>query len=171
VSYLKDVVSVIEVHELDGKLLRQIPLPAVGDGSISGDEEDDTAYIHFTSFTHPTEILETSIKKGDQRTGVKLSGPVDPSRFTVEQVSFTSKDKTRVPMFIVRPKDLKKDGSAPLYLTGYGGFQISITPSFDASLYPWLERGGVYAVPNLRGGGEFGEDWHPAGMLHHKQHA
>src|SRR5262249_7257100 len=132
-------------------------------------QDDDTAYIHFTSFTYPTEILETSIKSGKQRTWFKTNVPIDPARFTVEQVSFTSKDKTRVPMFIVRPKEFQKDGNAPLYLTGYGGFQISITPSFDASLYPWLERGGVFAVPNLRGGGEFGEDWHRAGMLHNKQ--
>jgi len=168
-SYLSDVASRIEIHDLDGDLVREIPLPAVGSASISGDHNQDTAYIQFTSFTYPTEILETSIKTGKTKTWFKANVPIDPELFTVEQVSFTSKDKTRVPMFIVRAKAFQKDGSAPVYLTGYGGFQISITPAFDAALYPWLERGGAIAVPNLRGGGEFGEDWHRAGMLHNKQ--
>jgi prolyl oligopeptidase len=168
-TYLKDAATRLEVRELDGKFVREIALPAIGSASASGNQDDDVVYVSFTSFTHPAEILETSIATGASRTWNRAKVPIEAGRFVVEQVSYTSRDGTRVPMFIVHAKDLKKDGSAPLYLTGYGGFQISITPDFDASLFPWLERGGVFAVPNLRGGGEFGEEWHRAGMLHKKQ--
>ena len=169
VSYLKDVASHLELRHLDGTLMREIPLPTVGSAGISGERDEDTAYVAFTSFTHPHEVLELSVATGATKTWFASKVPVDRSRFVVEQVSFASKDGTRVPMFIVHARDLKKDGTAPLYLTGYGGFQISMTPAFASSIFPWLERGGVYAVPNLRGGGEFGEEWHRAGMLHAKQ--
>src|SRR5207249_8131185 len=95
--------------------------------------------------------------------------PVDPSPYTVEQVWYPSKDGTKVSMFVIRRKEMPRDGSTPFLLTGYGGFNISMTPSFVASIYPWLEAGGGYAIPNLRGGGEYGEAWHKAGMLHRKQ--
>jgi prolyl oligopeptidase len=95
--------------------------------------------------------------------------PVDPSRFTVEQVFYPSKDGTRISMFVVAPKGIAKDGSHRMLLTGYGGFQMSETPEFRATIYPWLERGGLYAIPNLRGGGEYGEKWHQDGMRLRKQ--
>jgi prolyl oligopeptidase len=185
-GYLKDVVSKVEVRETDGKLVREIALPTLGTASmLYGREDEDEAYYSFTSFTYPTEIYETSVKKGptvraestaDSPKGTlkdklwfRLKIPVDPSRYAVEQIFATSKDGTKIPIFVVRPKDLGKDGSAPAILFGYGGFRSSQTPAFQASMYPWLERGAVYAIANLRGGSEYGEDWHRAGMRTHKQ--
>jgi prolyl oligopeptidase len=109
------------------------------------------------------------MKTGKTELYARTKVPVDPSPFMVEQVFFPSKDGTRISMFIVRRKDLKKDGSARTLLYGYGGFLISETPEFVSSIYPWIERGGVYAAPNLRGGGEYGEEWHKAGMRLNKQ--
>src|SRR5712691_5485 len=170
-KYLKDVVSHVEVHGLDGQLVREVPMPERGAASnLVGDEEDDEAYYSFESFTFPREIWRTSVKNGGADLHFRLSVPVDPKPFTVEQVFFESKDGTRVPMFIVRRKDQKLDGQTPAILTGYGGFTFSNTPVFSAGMYPWLERGGIYAVANLRGGSEYGEDWHRAGMLGNKQH-
>jgi prolyl oligopeptidase len=115
------------------------------------------------------EIYATSIKTGKGELYAKVKVPVDPTPYVVEQVFFPSKDGTRVSMFVVRKKDAKKDGTNRVLLYGYGGFQASETPSFVSTIYPWLERGGVYALVNLRGGGEYGEDWHKAGMLLKKQ--
>ncbi len=168
-DYLKDVASKVEVHDLDGKLVREIALPAIGSASLSGREDEDEAYLSFTSFTFPTEIHETSIKTGESKLWFKLKLPVDPSKFDVEQFFFKSKDGTRVPMFVLHGKEVKKDGKAPLLMFGYGGFKSSQTPNFRSSAFPWLERGGVYAIVNLRGGSEYGEDWHRAGMKRSKQ--
>jgi prolyl oligopeptidase len=169
-GYLRDVVSLLELRELDGSKPRAVKLPAVGSASVLiGQPDEDEAYFVFTSFTYPSEIHEVSVKKNEPRLFSRVKVPVDPSKYAVEQVFFTSKDGTRVPMFIVRPLDLKRDGSAPVLLTGYGGFQAAMTPSFRSSIYPWLERGGVFAVPNLRGGSEYGEEWHRGGMKHNKQ--
>jgi prolyl oligopeptidase len=169
-TYLKDASSRVEIRELDGSLVRELALPGIGTAStFVGVEDDDAAYFSFESYTSPFEIFETSIKTGKTESYAKLSIPVDPSRFSVEQVFFPSKDGTRVSMFIVAPKDAPRDGSARLLLYGYGGFQISQTPAFTGSMIPWLERGGVFAVANLRGGGEYGETWHKAGMLEKKQ--
>jgi prolyl oligopeptidase len=169
-NYLKDVASLVEIRDLDGKMVRTLPLPGIGTvGGPSGNEDEDEAYFSFTSYTFPTEIHSLSIASGETKLWFRLEAPVDPTPFTAEQVFFKSKDGTRVPMFIVHRKDLKKDGSTPALLTGYGGFQISETPAFSASRFAWLERGGLVAIPNLRGGGEYGESWHQAGMLEHKQ--
>ncbi|XXT39161.1 prolyl oligopeptidase family serine peptidase [Sorangium sp. So ce513] len=169
-SYLKDASSRVEVRSLDGKLVREVPLPGIGTvGGPSGLPDEDEAYFSFESFTSPQEIYATSIKTGETSLYARIDVPVDPSPFTVEQTFFPSKDGTKISMFIVRRKDMKKDGSSRALLYGYGGFQISQTPSFTASMYPWLERGGVYAVANLRGGGEYGEAWHRDGMLLKKQ--
>src|SRR5207247_28794 len=108
-----------------------------------GEPDEDEAYFSFTSYTYPTEIHSLSMKSGQTRLWFRLEVPVDPSPFLAEQVFFTSKDGTRVPMFIVHRKDFKRDGSTPTLLTGYGGFQISETPGFSPALYVWLERGGV----------------------------
>jgi prolyl oligopeptidase len=170
VTYLKDVVSEVEIRELDGTVVRALPLPGLGSvGGPSGNEDEDEAYFSFTSFTHPTEIYALSMKSGATKLWFRLDAPVDPKPYLVEQVFFKSKDGTRIPMFIVRRKDLVRDGSTPALLTGYGGFQISETPYFSASRFAWLEQGGLVAVPALRGGGEYGEAWHEAGMLHNKQ--
>jgi prolyl oligopeptidase len=170
-GYLKDVASRLEIRDTDGKLLREVPLPAVGSASVLlGQPDEDEAYFVFTSFTYPTEIYELSVKgKEAPKLFYRVKVPVDPARFVVEQVFYTSKDGTRIPMFLVHDKSIKKDGTAPTLLYGYGGFQVALTPGFRSSIFPWLERGGVYAVPNLRGGSEYGEEWHRGGMHHKKQ--
>jgi prolyl oligopeptidase len=169
-TYLKNAASEVSVHELDGKKVRDITLPGVGSAyGLVGRSDEDEAYFTFESFTMPAEIHKTSIKTGETSLHSRVVAPIDPSPYLVEQVFFPSKDGTRVSMFIVRRKDLKKDGSTRALLYGYGGFQVSETPAFSGSIFPWLERGGLFAVANLRGGGEYGEDWHKAGMLLKKQ--
>lgn len=169
-SYLKDVATHLELHELGGKLVREIPLPALGSASnLIGREDDDDAYFTFTSFTYPTEIYETNVKTGATSLHYRMKVPVDPSKYALDQAFATSKDGTNVPYFIVHAKDQKLDGTAPALLYGYGGFTVSQKPGFTSSAYPWLERGGVYVVANLRGGAEYGEAWHQAGMHLHKQ--
>jgi prolyl oligopeptidase len=168
--YLKDVVSQTELHDEDGKLLHAIELPGIGAVSgLSGNPDDDLFYYSFRSFTIPTKILETSARTGKTTPWYEQRVPVDPSRFVVEQKFATSKDGTRVPFFVVRPKTMKTDGSTPTVLTGYGGFDIASKPYFAASIYPWLEQGGAWVVANMRGGSEYGEAWHRHGMLHEKQ--
>ena len=169
IAYLKDVVSELELHELDGKLVRRIPLPAKGSAStLMGHPDEDDAYFSFTSFTYPTEIYETSVKTGATKLYFKLDVPVDPSKYTVDQAFARSKDGTKVPYFVIAPKGVDKS-KAPALVYGYGGFLVTMSPHFTSSAYPWLEHGGIYVVTNLRGGGEYGEPWHQAGMGHHKQ--
>lgn len=169
-SYMVNASSRVDIANLDGKVLRTIELPGIGSvHGPSGNPEDDTAYYGFSSYTTPTTVYETSIKSGESKSWFELEVPVDPTPFTVEQVWYESKDKTKISMFIVRRKDMPRDGSTPVLLTGYGGFNISYTPSFVATYFPLLEKGGAVALPNLRGGGEYGEEWHKAGMLGHKQ--
>jgi prolyl oligopeptidase len=169
-SWLKNASSELELRALDGKPLRKVALPGIGtSGGISGLPEEDEAYFDFTSFTVSSQIFRTSIKSGAVEKWAEVKVPVDPSPYTVEQVWYPSKDGTKVSMFVVRRKDLKLDGATPFLLTGYGGFNVSETPEFYGSRYPWLEAGGGFAVPNLRGGGEYGEAWHKAGMLDKKQ--
>jgi prolyl oligopeptidase len=168
--YLKDVATHLEIHDLSGALVREIALPAIGTAFLAGDEDQDDAYYSFQTFNFPTEIHETSIAKGGDTLWFRQKVPVDPTAYVVEQVFFASKDGTKIPMFLVHGKSTPRDGSAPVLLTGYGGFNVSETPAFAKSIFPWLERGGVYAMANLRGGGEYGEAWHKAGMRHEKQH-
>jgi prolyl oligopeptidase len=168
--YLKDVASRLELHDLDGKLIREVKLPGLGsvDGLV-GLPEDDTVYYGFESFTTPHEIYSTSIKSGASELYAKVKVPIDPSGYAIEQQFAQSKDGTKVSLFIVHKKDMKKDGSNKVLLYGYGGFQAVEAPSFISTIYPWIERGGVYVLANLRGGGEYGEDWHKSGMLLKKQ--
>jgi prolyl oligopeptidase len=169
-SYVKNASSTLEVRELDGKPVREVTLPGIGSiGGPSGRDDEDEAYFSFESFTTPNEVHVTSMKTGVTSLYSKTTVPIDPAPYTVDQVFYPSKDGTKISMFIVRRKDLVKDGNARVLLYGYGGFQLNETPAFTNSLYPWLEHGGVYAVPNLRGGAEYGEDWHKAGMLLQKQ--
>ncbi|HEY2370557.1 MAG TPA: prolyl oligopeptidase family serine peptidase [Polyangiaceae bacterium] len=168
-AYLVDVVSHLELRDLDGKLVREIPLPGTGASStLVGTPDDDEAYFSFTSFTYPTEIYETSVKTGDTKLWFKLNVPVDPSKYVVEQAFAKSKDGTRVPFFVVHGKE-QKPGTIPVLVYGYGGFLAAQKPRFTSSAYPWLERGGAYVVTNLRGGAEYGEPWHQAGMRNKKQ--
>jgi prolyl oligopeptidase len=170
-AYLKDVVTQLELRDENGKLVRRIELPTLGaSGGLSGVVDDDLAYYSFQSFTYPTEIYETSVKTGKTSTFYKLKVPVDPTKFAVDQLFASSKDGTRVPFFVVRAKELVKNGSTPTVLFGYGGFQAALTPSFSSSIYPWLEHGGIWVVANLRGGSEYGEEWHRHGMRLEKQH-
>jgi prolyl oligopeptidase len=167
---MKNAASGLEVRGLDGKLVREVALPGIGTvGGVVGDEDDDEAYFSFESFTTTPRSYKTSMKKGGAELFYEVKVPVDAAPYSVEQVWYPSKDGTKISMFIVRKKDMAKDGSTPFLLTGYGGFQVSMTPSFSPSLFPWLEAGGGYALPNLRGGGEYGEEWHKAGMREHKQ--
>ena len=169
-TLMKDVHSDLRIHDLGGKLVRDIELPGIGASfGMTGNPEDDVAYFSFQSFTIPTRIYRTSINTGKTSEWASIEVPIDPSPYKVEQVWFDSKDGTKVPMFVVTRKDIVLDGSTPFLLYGYGGFNVNMRPYFRSSIYPWLEAGGGYAVPNLRGGGEFGEEWHKAGMLANKQ--
>jgi prolyl oligopeptidase len=169
-SYLRDAASEIEVRTLEGAPVRTVALPGVGSsGGIVGNPDEDEAFFDFSSFTEAPQIYRTSIQTGKTELWSKVDVPVDPSPYTVTQVFYASKDGTRIPMFLVHRKDLPTDGSTPFLLTGYGGFDLAVEPSFIGSLYPWLEAGGGFALANLRGGGEYGEEWHRAGMLGNKQ--
>ncbi|MEB2312884.1 MAG: prolyl oligopeptidase family serine peptidase [Sorangiineae bacterium] len=169
-KYLVDVVSRLELRDLDGKLIREVALPGLGTASsLVGDPDDDLAYFAYESFTEPPIIFETSVKTGAQSVFYETKLPITPARFVAEQVKFRSKDGTSVPMFVIHAKEAKRDGANPTILYGYGGFQVAETPSFSSSIYPWLEQGGVYVIANLRGGSEYGEEWHRAGMRRKKQ--
>jgi prolyl oligopeptidase len=169
-AYLRSAASLLEIHEIDGRLVREVPLPGIGTvRDLVGRDDEDDAYFSFTSFTTPTTIYKTSVRTGTTSLHSQVKVPADLTPYTVSQVFYPSKDGTRISMFVVHRKDLVRDGSARCLLEGYGGFLVSETPAFAAGVVPWLEKGGVYAVPNLRGGGEYGEAWHEAGMLLHKQ--
>jgi prolyl oligopeptidase len=170
IRYLRNVASEIEIHALDGKLVRKIDLPPLGAATaMVGLPEDDTAYFEFQSFTVPPVVYKTSIASGKLTEWARVSFPIDTATLAAEQVRYRSKDGTEVPMFILHQNDVTKNGMRPTLLTAYGGFQISLTPHFSPGLAVFLEHGGVVAIPNLRGGGEFGEDWHRAGMMANKQ--
>jgi prolyl oligopeptidase len=169
-EYLKDVTTEVRVATLQGKPVRTVALPGVGAASnLVGLEDNDEAYFIFTSFTVPRLVYKTSVSSGKTELWAKVELPMDPEAYATEQVFYTSKDGTRVPMFVVRRKDLKRDGNAPTLLYGYGGFNVNMEPTFRASILPWLDAGGVYAVANLRGGGEYGKAWHEAGRMARKQ--
>ena len=169
-TYLANACSKIALHDLAGKHVRDVALPGIGTAStISGEPDEDTGYYSFTSFTEPQQIFKTSLSTGATTEWARVKLPIDTSKVTTDQVWFASKDGTKISMFIIHNKDVKKDGSNPTILYGYGGFSVSLTPGFAGSRVVWLENGGVYAIPNLRGGGEYGEDWHKAGMLATKQ--
>ncbi|MBK9753559.1 MAG: S9 family peptidase [Nannocystis sp.] len=171
-SYLRDAHNELQLRDLEGAPIGPIALPGLGSTSgLVGEPDDPRAYFHFTSFTQPDQIYSTDVQRGETHLWRAIEVPVDTSRFTVEQVRYPSKDGTPISMFIVRRRDLPLDGKRPTLLYGYGGFSVSLTPAFSARAVAWLEHGGVYAVPNLRGGGEYGEDWHRAGMREQKQNA
>ena len=170
VNALDDVKSRLTIHELDGTFVREISLPAIGSvGSLSGEREDNEMFYAFTSFTYPTTIFRYDFKSGQSEIFRAPEIDFDASKYVTKQVFYSSKDGTRVPMFIVHKRSLPMDGNNPTYMYAYGGFNISMTPSFSISNLAWLEQGGIYAMPNLRGGGEYGEKWHAAGMLEKKQ--
>ena len=169
-SYLKDANTKVYQHDLDGKLDREIGLPALGTASGFGGWKDDKVLFYtFTSFTFPPTIYKYDIAAGASEVFRKAEVKFNPEDYEVKQVFFESKDKTKVPMFIVHKKGLALDGGNPCFLTSYGGFNISLQPAFSPASIVLLENGCVFAEPNLRGGGEYGETWHKAGMLLNKQ--
>lgn len=169
-SYLKDAHSQVRVFDLAGKPQGEVALPGIGTVSgFQGLRRDTETFYSYTSFTTPTTIYRYDIASGTSSVFRAPSVDFDPGQFETRQVFYKSKDGTRVPMFIVHKKGLPLDGNNPTLLYAYGGFNISITPTFSVSRLVWLEMGGVLAVPNLRGGGEYGRAWHEAGMKLHKQ--
>ncbi len=169
-NYMHDASSRLRLFALDGNLPEDLPLPTLGTvGSISGERKDSEMFYAFTSFLYPTTIFRYDFTAGATSVFNAPKIDFDPAGYETEQMFYTSKDGTRVPMFITHKKGLTLDGSHPTYLYGYGGFNISLTPSFSVGVLVWLELGGVYALPNLRGGGEYGEEWHQAGMHEKRQ--
>ncbi len=169
-NYMHDASSRLRLFALDGRFVKELELPTLGSiGGISGERKDDEMFYAFTSFLYPTTIFRYDFKTGGTSVFKAPTIDFDPSGYETQQVFYASKDGTRVPMFITHKKGLRLDGSNPTYLYGYGGFNISLTPSFSVAMLVWLEMGGVYAVPNLRGGGEYGEEWHQGGMHEKKQ--
>ena len=170
-QYEHNATSELKLFGLDGKKLADIPLPAIGSVfSASGRYDRNEIFFGFQSFTVPPSIYRVDLTDVKSALWAKVDAPsIDPSAYDVQQVWYGSKDGTKVPMFVVGKKGIEKNGKNPTLLTGYGGFNISLTPAFNRSMYLWMEHGGIYAVANLRGGSEFGEDWHRAGMLEKKQ--
>jgi prolyl oligopeptidase len=169
-EYLKDARAVVRVHDLKGKAVREIKLPGIGSvGGLSGKRGDTETFYSFTGFTTPTTIYRLNMKTGESTVFRQPKVDFNPADYETRQQFYTSKDGTKVPMFIVSKKGLKLDGQNPTYLYGYGGFNISMTPGFSPANLAWMEMGGVYVVANLRGGGEYGEAWHQAGTKLQKQ--
>jgi len=170
VTYTRNVASQVKMFAADGKPLGEMALPAIGSiGGISGRWKSKEIFYSFTSFVIPNTIYRLAVGAAKPTVWAKLNVPIQSENFEVKQVWCTSKDGTKVPMFVLHKKGLKLDGTNPALLTGYGGFAASLTPSFSSRAVLWAERGGVYAVANMRGGGEFGEEWHKAGMKEKKQ--
>ena len=169
-NYLKDARSDIRIFATDGALVRNVQLPGIGSaGGFGGKREDTETFYAFTGFTAPTTIYRYDLRTGTSSIFRAPTVDFTPGDFETRQVFYTSKDGTRVPMFITHKRGLKLDGRNATLLYGYGGFDISLTPSFSPSLIVWMEMGGIYAVPNLRGGGEYGKAWHEGGMKLKKQ--
>ncbi|HEV8253419.1 MAG TPA: prolyl oligopeptidase family serine peptidase [Vicinamibacteria bacterium] len=169
-TYLEDVRSAVKVFDPAGKLVRTIEFPVAGTvAAVRGQWDSDEAFLQFSSFVLPSTTYRYEVGSGVREEWARVNAPVKDTDFEVRQVWYTSKDGTRVPMFLVHRKGFKADGTAPALMTGYGGFTLNQTPAFSARATVWAEAGGVFALPNLRGGGEFGEDWHKAGMLDRKQ--
>jgi prolyl oligopeptidase len=168
--WLDKAASRLDLRGLDGKLQQEVKLPGIATvNAVTGLPDDDEAFLAIESFTMPTEIHRLSVKTGKTEKTSGITAPIDPSKFTVDQLTYASKDGTPVTMFLVRGAEQKKTGDARVMIYGYGGFQGVESPFFAPTIYPWLERGGIYAVTNLRGGAEYGEAWHQAGMLDKKQ--
>jgi prolyl oligopeptidase len=169
-EYLKDASSRIEQYNPEGKFEQEVKLPGIGSASsISGDKEDSYVFYSFSSYTEPPSIYRYEIATGKSEVFKKPRTNVNTDDYMTEEVFYPSKDGTKIHMFIVHKKGLELDGERPTLLYGYGGFNVSLTPNFNNSVYILLEKGGVYAVANIRGGGEYGEKWHKSGELLNKQ--
>ncbi len=169
-DYLKDARSQVKIFNLDGTFIREVELPGIGSaGGFGGKRYDTETFYTFTSFTTPATIYRYDMTTGKSKLFRQPQVDFDPEAYQTRQVFYSSQDGTQIPMFITHKKGIELDGNNPTYLYAYGGFNISLTPSFSISNLVWLEMGGIYAVPNLRGGGEYGEAWHQAGMKERKQ--
>jgi len=169
-NYLRDAHSEIKLFDTAGKLVRNVELDGIGSaGGFGGRSDDNETFYAFSSFATPPSIYRYDIATGEKQLAFRAKVAMNPADYEVKQVFYTSKDGTKVPMFISYKKGLKLDGNNPTLLYGYGGFDISMTPGFSISRLTWMNMGGVYAVANLRGGGEYGEAWHEAGTKLHKQ--
>ncbi len=170
-TYLRDASSVARIFTLDGAAAGEVELAGIGSvGGFSGEPGKPETFYSFTSFNRPPTIYRLDMTTGERNTFAEPQLAFDPDRFVVEQRFFTSKDGTRVPMFLMRRRDIAESGQAvPTLLYGYGGFDVSLTPGFSASRIAWVEAGGAYALANIRGGGEYGKAWHDGGRLGNKQ--
>ena len=170
VAYVKNAASVVKAFQPDGKLAFELSLPALGSVyDVQGRWENPVAYFTYASYAIPPTIYSSDMRNGERSMWAQVRVPLEASKFEVKQVWYASKDGTKIPMYLVYAKEIKLDGSNPVLLEGYGGFAVNNTPYFNADAIVWAERGGVYALANIRGGGEFGEVWHEAGMRDKKQ--
>ena len=169
-NYLQDARSQIKIYDLTGSFVREVELPGIGSvGGFDGKRQDPETFYTFTSFTTPATIYRYDMTTGVSEIFRQPQVDFNPDEYQTQQVFYSSKDGTKIPMFITHKRGIELDGSNPTYLYAYGGFNISLTPSFSVSNLVWLEMGGIFAVPNLRGGREYGEEWHQAGMKDNKQ--
>ena len=170
VHFIQNVIPHVKLLEPSGKLVREVPLPALGSVSgLIGRWDSSEAFFSFNSYHIPHTIYRYDVATGKQAVWSEQKVPIETGKYEVKQVWYVSKDGTRIPMFLAHAKNLKLDGNSPVLLTGYGGFNLNQAPGFNSFAAAWMANGGVYAVANLRGGGEFGEAWHHAGMLEKKQ--
>jgi prolyl oligopeptidase len=169
-TYLKDATSLVQQYDLKGNKIRDIELPGLGSaGGFGALWDEKELYYSFTNYVYPPTIFKMDIESGASELYKKSEVQFDPEQYESKQVFYTSKDGTKIPMIITHKKGIKLNSENPTMLYGYGGFNVSLTPNFSTSLILWLENGGVYAVPNLRGGGEYGKKWHEAGTKMQKQ--
>lgn len=171
-NYLKDAYTQIRIYDLNGKFVRNVDLPGIGSaGGFSGERDDTETFYTFSSYATPPTIFRYDMKTGKSEVFRTSNVKFNSADYEVRQVKYKSKDNTEVPMFIVHKKGLKMDGTNPTLLYGYGGFNSSLTPGFSVARLAWLEMGGVYAVANLRGGGEYGKEWHESAIKLKRQNA
>ncbi len=170
VSYLENVIPRVGIFDIDGHSQGEISFPTLGSvGGVNGRWDSDETFFSYSSFAIPPTIYRYDVATGEKTVWSKLDVPINSDDIVAEQVWYESKDGTKIPMFLVHKKGLELNGQNPVYLTGYGGFNVSLTPGFRAEAVFGVENGMVFAIPNLRGGGEFGEEWHRAGMFENKQ--
>lgn len=168
--YMVDAVSRVEQYDMQGNLVREIELPGVGSaGGFGGKDDSETLYFSFTNYVTPASTFSLDPETGETELYFSPSVDFNPDDYVSEQVFYTSNDGTEIPMIISYRKDLERDGTNPTVLYGYGGFNVSLTPSFSVTNAVWMDMGGIYAVPNIRGGGEYGRAWHEAGIQQNKQ--
>jgi prolyl oligopeptidase len=171
-SYMERASSRLQITDLEGGPVQEVPLPALGSlFGIEAEWDGEELFYGFSSYTVPPSVFRMDLGTGRATLWQRVEADIDPERYQVQQVSYPSRDGTMISMFVVQRRGLERNGNNPTYLTGYGGFNISMTPAFSRSLLLWLEHGGVVAIPNIRGGGEYGESWHQAGILASKQNS